>query len=101
MPQQALALANSRLVQEAAARIAEVLVSTADGLAAVTDEEFTAKVFATLLGRQPHASELRECSAAIEAWRSLAGDGSALAGHTARTQLVWAVINHNDFVTLR
>ena len=101
VPQQALALANSRLVQEAAARIAEVLVSTADGLAAVTDEEFTAKVFATLLGRQPHASELRECSAAIEAWRSLAGDGSALAGHTARTQLVWAVINHNDFVTLR
>ena len=55
-----------------------------------------------LLHRSPSAEEQTACLAALEKWRATKrpeeGAGSL---DPARVHLVWALLNHNDFVTLR
>jgi hypothetical protein len=47
-------------------------------------------------------AEIAACLRSLEQWRSLPTDGDATAaGATPRARLIWALINHNDFVTLR
>ncbi|MFM8291788.1 MAG: DUF1553 domain-containing protein, partial [Planctomycetia bacterium] len=98
VPQQALALANSAIVHDAASRIAARL--SADGSAVRDDVAFIDRTFATLLGREPLAEEHAACQQALAAWRTgVAPD--AKAEDPARPLLVWSLFNHNDFVTLR
>ncbi len=98
VPQQALALANSAIVHDAASRIAARL--GADGSAARDDVAFIDRAFVTLLGRDPLAEERAACQQALAAWRAgIAPD--AKAEDPARPLLVWSLFNHNDFVTLR
>ena len=92
VPQQALALTNSTLVQDAAGKIATRL---SEGIA--DDEQFVRRAFAVLLGIHPGPAEVAASKKALLAWQGLPG-GS---GKDARMQLVWTLINHNDFVTLR
>ena len=92
VPQQALALTNSTLVQDAAGKIAARL---SEGVA--NEEQFIRRAFAVLLGIHPGPAEVTASMKAIQAWQGLP-EGSA---KDARTQLVWTLINHNDFVTLR
>ena len=92
VPQQALALTNSTLVQDAAGKIATRL---SEGIA--DDEQFVRRAFAVLLGIHPGPAEVAASKKALLAWQELPG-GS---GKDARMQLVWTLINHNDFVTLR
>ena len=73
VPQQALALANSQLSQEMAAKLAARL----EGPALVE------RAFVTVLGRKPSAGEL------------------ALARQATPANLVHALFNHPDFVTIR
>ena len=62
-----------------------------------------------VLGVPPQAEELAACMEALLALRgasgtteSAAGAGSQDGAQTeARAQLVWVLLNHNDFVTLR
>ncbi len=92
VPQQALALINSQLVLDGAEQIAKRLsASVAD------DADFVRTAFAVLLAMTPSDAELAASHDALEAWRQLP-NGSA---DSARANLVWALINHNDFVTLR
>jgi hypothetical protein len=109
VPQQALALANSQLVHDAAPRIAARLsrsqndaLPDAAGVDAETD--FVRRAFRVLLGFEPGEAEVDASLRAMGAWAALAKGGQApAAGGTTepRAGLVWALLNHNDFVTLR
>ena len=101
VPQQALALSNAGIVHDAAAKIAGRIISSGGaGVAGLSDEEFLDRAFVMLLDRRPTADERAACSAAIGKWRAIskpAGSGP----DPALVHMVWALLNHNDFVTLR
>jgi hypothetical protein len=99
VPQQALALSNSGLVLDAARPIAERLSrqgSSAD------DGAFVRTAFLVLLGAGPSAAEETAMTRALAEWAKIP-EATKDADPTtwARTQLVWVLLNHNDFVTLR
>ena len=107
VPQQALALSNSRLVQESAPLIATRLMRSV-GMPSEgpprTDAAFIRLAFLTLLGFEPSEAESSAASGALEQWRTLPrGETTAPAARedSARAHLVWALLNHNDYVTLR
>jgi hypothetical protein len=98
VPQQALALANAGFVHDAAARIAARI---APATTLVDEATFIDRAFRTVLARPASAVESEACVAALAQWRSLEpvpADGSV---EPARIHLVWALLNHTDFVTLR
>ena len=98
VPQQALALSNAAIVHDSAGKIAErILAMSGTGMG---DEEYLDRAFVMLLDRRPSADELAACSAAIGRWRTLAKPAGATAD-PALVHMVWALLNHNDFVTLR
>ena len=100
VPQQALALANSRLVHDALGSIAQ-RISPAEE-AEVDDTQFVRRAFLALLGMQATDAEIAACLRSLEQWRSLPTDQNTTEpGATPRARLIWALINHNDFVTLR
>jgi mono/diheme cytochrome c family protein len=90
VPQQALALANSEMVLDAARKIAERL--SADN---ADDVAFVRGAFRNILGISASEREMTVSLRALDAWRKLPD------GAVARSHLIWALINHNDFVTLR
>jgi Protein of unknown function (DUF1553)/Protein of unknown function (DUF1549)/Planctomycete cytochrome C len=92
VPQQALALTNSALVQDSSRRIAERIGGTATG-----DDEFIRQAFTLVVGIHPGAEEVDASRKALESWKNLPGGTAA----QARSNLVWILLNHNDFVTLR
>ncbi len=94
VPQQALALSNSRLVLDAAKRIAARFGAT---LAPNDDAGFVRQAFLGVLGTRPSEAETAACVKTLEAWRKLPDTTP----EQARANLVWALLNHNDFVTLR
>jgi hypothetical protein len=118
VPQQALALANSELVDQVVPRVAQRL---GDGMDPATesaeDATFVDHAFLVLLGRPSTAEERRLSLAALRQWRQefeaaaaegdSASDGQppALAGPAAirqrwREPLIWVLLNHNDFLTI-
>jgi Protein of unknown function (DUF1553)/Protein of unknown function (DUF1549)/Planctomycete cytochrome C len=98
LPQQALALQNSRLALAAAEKIAARL-DTPDRAA---DGAFVRAAFETILCQTPTAEEQAECAAALRDLRTLAAKEKRPAPvRHARTALVHALLNHNDFVTIR
>jgi hypothetical protein len=103
VPQQVLALTNSRLVLDAARPIAERLTQrlAASGDSA-DDLAFVRVAFELLLGAESNEEEATAMTRAIAEWRKLpdatqGGDATTW----ARANLVWALLNHNDFVTVR
>ncbi|MBX9791849.1 MAG: PSD1 and planctomycete cytochrome C domain-containing protein [Pirellulales bacterium] len=100
VPQQALTLANGALVHDALGAIANRLASSENP--ALDDATFARRAFLVLLGIEASDAEVAACLQALEAWRGLPTDGdSSAANSTPRARLIWALINHNDFVTLR
>jgi Protein of unknown function (DUF1553)/Protein of unknown function (DUF1549)/Planctomycete cytochrome C len=98
VPQQALAMTNSRLVLDSSKPIAE-RVSRAVGPneAQVDDVEFIRGAFMLLIGSSPNDAELGASQEAFEKWRKL----PKLSVEDSRSYLVWSLLNHNDFITLR
>ncbi len=82
VPQQALAMMNSREVIEAAQRITSRYASER------TDDAFAIAVFQQLLARRPSANEIQACLA-------------FLSDNPDRIQFVHALLNHNDFQVIR
>ena len=80
MPQQALALANSSLTMEAAKALSETFT-------ALDDDRFIAAAFQLILGLKPSSDE--------------AAESKRFLGTAARWSLVHALLNHNEFVTVR
>ncbi len=94
VPQQALALSNSRLVHDGTCLIAKRLAAN---VPPGDDPAFVRQAFRHVLGVLPREAELAACVKTMEAWGKLP-DSTPV---QARAYLVWALLNHNDFVTLR
>jgi hypothetical protein len=99
VPQQALALSNSKLALDMAEKIADAL---GEKLGDVTDHAFANEAFLAVLAGTPTPPELAACEQALTRWRGLYAQApSAEAARRARAHLVHALLNHNDFVTVR
>lgn len=99
VPQQALALANAAVSLDAAGKIASRLHESFPG---ADRGSFVDGAFALLLGREPDAAERAAC---LDYWTEMGGLASVKAAAdpeaTVRARLVHALLNHNDFVTVR
>jgi mono/diheme cytochrome c family protein len=99
VPQQALALSNSKLTLAAAARINARLH---EQLGDVTDARFARSAFETVLAGTPTAAEQAECERALAAWADLLRRRQVPDPvRRARGDLIQALLNHNDFITIR
>jgi len=97
VPQQALALWNSRLAMAMSVKINDQLHAR---LADADDTKFVTAAFEVVLGTSPTKDELATCLEALTELRTALEDVKD-AGKRARLQVVQALINHNDFVTVR
>lgn len=99
VPQQALALANAAVSLDAAEKIAERIHAKHPS---ADREAFVEGAFALLLGRLPDGEERTAC---LSYWTEMGGLDSVKASQnpegTVRARLVHALLNHNDFVTVR
>jgi hypothetical protein len=93
VPQQALALANSRFALGMAEKISNRLHQR---LGEAPDERFIRAAFETILAGTPTDAELTECQKALTELVALTKDRKR-----ARADLVHALLNHNDFITIR
>ncbi len=97
VPQQALALSNSKLALAMAGKINDGLQQK---LGQATDAEFIRAAFEAVLAATPTAEELAACAEALRQWRALTPDRPD-AVRRARGHLIHALLNHNDFITIR
>ncbi len=105
VPQQALALVNSRLAmtmaRETAKRI-EGELGDLDVEAAERDDRFIEHAYELILAVTPTTEERRACQETLETMRTrLTERQHPHPVKRARENLVHALINHNDFITLR
>ena len=92
VPQQALALSNSKLAIEMSGLIAKK----------IEGEEFVESAFEILLGRKPDSTERQECLKTLGELEAVAKTAKKKnPGQRARRGLVHALLNHNDFVSVR
>ncbi|MEQ1824622.1 MAG: DUF1553 domain-containing protein [Pirellula sp.] len=92
VPQQALALTNSRLVIDTAEKIAtRMSAHFAD------DPQFVREAFRRMVAIEPSQQEITVCIDALHQWKQLPNGSN----ESARANFIWSLINHNDFVTLR
>ncbi|MBI2808058.1 MAG: PSD1 domain-containing protein [Planctomycetes bacterium] len=94
IPQQALALSNSKLAATMAIKIATTLEKT------VAAKDYSREAFAWILGYAPTAGEVDACDQALRRWIDL-NKARPDAQHRARARLIQALLNHNDFITIR
>jgi hypothetical protein len=101
VPQQALALANSELSLTSASQIADVIQSSLDDH---DDQAFIEAVFVRLLARPATGDEVKECEcflAELAAADASPESSSPESTSRGRVRLVHAILNHNDFITIR
>nr|WP_161501161.1 PSD1 and planctomycete cytochrome C domain-containing protein [Rhodopirellula sp. SM50] len=101
VPQQALALSNSKLAIDMASQIASRIAAD---LKTDAPSDFIDQLFFQLLCREPTDAERSECAAFWDAMSTLPGLQSRDAPDrdaVIRSRLTQAILNHNDFVTIR
>lgn len=98
VPQQALALENSSLVQ---ACTEGTVRQWTESRSEMSDAEFATLAFTRILGTRPGELEQQAMMRAMGQWRASASARSVDAQGFARQGLVRALFNHNDFVTIR
>jgi len=99
VPQQALALANSKFSLTMAAKINDRLH---ERLKKATDAEFVRAAFEMILATTPTAAEQDECEKALAQLTELGQKQQQKeAPRRARGVLIQALLNHNDFITIR
>lgn len=99
VPQQALALSNSKQAFEAATKIAE---KVAGNLQDSSDASFVKAVFIAVLAAEPTAEEQAACDEAMTAWKDVVKAEKGIdPQRQSRINLIHALLNHNDFVTIR
>jgi hypothetical protein len=112
VPQQALALANSKVALTSAKDLSQQL--NAKGGRRVDQPKFVQDAYEAILGRLPDRKETTECLSFLDGQAKLYQDAANLkpAGPAkpepvsdpaarARESLVRVLFNHNDFVTVR
>ena len=101
VPQQALALSNSQLVLDSLRPIAESIGRQLP-MDSTNDHEFIKLAFSMLLGTEPTGAEQAACVRAFDLWKQQPESGGAdMATAFARSNLIWVLVNHNDFLTIR
>jgi len=95
VPQQALALANSKLSQDRSRALARRLAINLPADSAGAEVGFVIAAYEQILTRQPTQQELGACRDFL-AKQSGSSDPNA-----ARVSLIHVLFNHNDFVTIR
>ena len=99
VPQQALTLANSKLSLTLARKMAEKLENE---LGQASDEQFVAEAFRMILATAPTTDESSACVDAMQQTRDILTKARHAQPETrSRADLVHALLNHNDFVTIR
>lgn len=99
VPQQALALANSKISLQMARSITAKLQKE---LGPVDDEAFTLAAYELILASTPNAEEKTACLEMLTATRRhLEEIKAAEIESRARHDLIHALLNHNDFLTVR
>jgi mono/diheme cytochrome c family protein len=103
VPQQALALENSQLALDCSQKIADWIVEMStgtDGL--VSEESFVRSAFRLILATDPSSAEMEASLRGLSRWTQVASQlGNATPETLARVNLIHALINHNDFITIR
>jgi hypothetical protein len=94
IPQQALALSNSKLAGSMAEKIAARLEKS------VKTKDYARESFAWILGYAPTVNEVAACEQALDRWIEL-NKTRPDAERRSRAQLIQALLNHNDFITIR
>lgn len=97
VPQQALAMSNSQLGLGMAPKIAASLEQGGN----VNETEFIARAFETILSRPPTQAEKAECQQALAEWAKLPPGKNTKGLSRSRVNLVHALLNHNDFISIR
>ncbi len=97
LPQQALAMSNSKLGLGMAPKIAAGLAKGGN----LEEAEFIGRAFETILSRPPTAAERTECQQALAGWAKLPPGKNTDVTQRARANLVHALLNHNDFISIR
>jgi hypothetical protein len=99
VPQQGLALWNSKFALTMGGKINDRLHTR---LGTVDDAAFVRAAFETVLGTTPNDDEQRVCEESLAELRGVLKDVKEPdRTKRARLQLVQALVNHNDFVTVR
>jgi hypothetical protein len=99
VPQQALALENSPLATEMAAKIARRIDAENPG---ASDRDFVRDGFLTVLSVAPSEAEQAAALDALTRLTEAAGrKGLPDPGARAKAHLIHALLNHNDFITIR
>jgi hypothetical protein len=99
VPQQALALENSKLALAAADKIATRLARQPG---AASDTQFVQAAFAAVLSCRPTAAEQSECEQALMRLTPLLQHAKQPEPERrARVTVIHALLNHNDFITIR
>ena len=106
VPQQALALTNSDLVHQVSERTvrdweARQTQSEDRDADRSQPQQFVKEMFETVLSRTPSDSELQVCLTSLRRQQRLSQRERSQAITEARQSLVRALLNHNDFVTVR
>lgn len=97
VPQQALTLANSKFTLTMAETIAAQVAKPQ-----AADGEYVQAAFELFLGSTPSAEEKQTCLEALAEWQKILKEQKhANPVAKARANLVGALLNHNDFVTIR
>ncbi len=99
VPQQALALENSQLVTDMSAKV----TARIDRLAqSQSDDIFVRLAFRTVLGVQPTEAEIQLAIDALASFAEASKQKNRPAHREfARQQIVRALFNHNDYITIR
>ena len=98
IPQQALALTNSKLVHDRSVNLVRRVGAPNSDSARLTAPAFITAAFEHILTRPPSRAELAECEAYLQQQGAAAPkDGTS----RARESLVRALLNQNDFLTIR
>ena len=99
VPQQALALWNSKFALTMAGKINDKLHAR---LGTVDDAVFVTAAFETILGSSPTPDESKTCVESLAELKDVLKEMKEPdRTKRARVQLVQALVNHNDFVTVR
>lgn len=99
IPQQALALANSKLVLTMSRKLTARLHQQ---LGDATEKEFINAAFETILQVPPSDAEMSACREMLENITEALREGDSVpSAARVRENLVHALLNHNDFVTVR
>lgn len=99
VPQQALAMSNSALSVDSAKGIATLVTAALRERGADTDRAFVEAAFLYVTGIKAGTEEVETSLRGFLEWERQLGVGKD--SMAVRSQFVWVLLNHNDFVTLR